>query len=46
MRLPRRALDLMLQRPLPKRGPLLTTPKGKGYVSRQNGGGQFKSAFD
>ena len=46
VRLPRRALDLMLQRPLPQRGPLLTTPKGKGYVARQNGGGQFKSAFD
>lgn len=45
IRLPARAIDLVLSRPLPEIGAVLRTPKGAPYVQRQAGGGQLAGAF-
>jgi len=46
IRLPRRALDLILETDLPEVGPILLSPKGRAYAQRQNGGGQMQGAFN
>lgn len=45
IRLPGRAVDLVLSRPLPDVGIVCRTPKGQAYVQRENGGGQIAAAF-
>lgn len=45
LRLPKRALDLVLDGELPEEGPICLTPKGAPYVMRKSGGGQIAGAF-
>lgn len=46
VRMPGRALDIILAAGLPDQGPILLTPKGQPYVIRKDGGGQFQTAFN
>lgn len=45
VRMPQKALDLIIENDLPEVGPIFRTPKGKAYVIRSNGGGQISKAF-
>lgn len=45
IRLPTRALDMVLSQDIPDVGPICRTPKGMPYVIRENGGGQIAGAF-
>ncbi|MDF0602135.1 site-specific integrase [Psychromarinibacter sp. C21-152] len=45
VRMPRRAVDLILTCPLPASGPLLRKPNGLPYAGRQSEGSQIVNAF-
>lgn len=45
IRLPGRAQELVLARPLPEAGAICRTPRGRAYIRRSNGGGQLSGAF-
>ncbi len=46
VQMPERARDLILGAGVPEDGALFRTPKGHGYIMRQNGGGQIQTAFN
>ncbi|HBB81975.1 MAG TPA: integrase [Sulfitobacter sp.] len=46
IRLPGRAVDMLVGADLAEDGALFRTPKGAPYAIRENGGGQIKGAFD
>ena len=45
LRMPQRALDMIMARDVPDVGPIFLTPKGEPYRLRQAGGGQISAAF-
>lgn len=46
LRMPRRAVEIILERPLPEIGPVIRRPDGAPYrIAGPNQGGQFKTAF-
>jgi integrase len=45
IQLPPRALDMVTSRGVPDAGAICTTPKGRAYAMRENGGGQISGAF-
>jgi integrase len=46
LRMPRRALDMILASDPPDIGRIFLTPKGHPYVIRENGGGQIQASFN